>query len=102
MSLDHPEMATKLRDVPAIAAEEANARLRRDDWIALAGDGLDERGFSAAVGPQDSNMLAVGDAQIDVVKHNGVATGDIHVLHIEKARIANIDAGFRVFSSAGD
>jgi hypothetical protein len=58
MSLHDPEMLSQLRDIPAVTAEEANARFRRDDWVALAGDGLDERGLSAAVRAEDGDMLA--------------------------------------------
>ena len=55
-----------------------------DDGIALAGDGLDQRGFSAAVGTEDGDVLSSGDAEADVVEHDGFATGYVDVLHVEK------------------
>ncbi len=80
----HAEMSAKLRDVPTFAAEEAELGGGRDDGITLAGDGLYERGFAAAVGAEDGEVLAAGDAEGDGVKDDIVAAGDADVAHEEE------------------
>ena len=40
----------------------------RSDGVALAGDGLDEGGFAAAVGAEDGDVLAGVDGEVDVVE----------------------------------
>lgn len=81
---DDAEMAAELRDIPAFAAEQEELRLGRGDGVALAGDGFDEGGFAAAVGPEDGDVFAGGDAEGDVVKDDVVAAGDADVLHEEE------------------
>jgi len=81
---DNAQMSAELRNIPALAAEQAQLRGGRDDGIALAGDGFDERGFSAAVGAKDSDVFAVGDAEGDCVQDDVVAAGDRDVAHDEE------------------
>src|SRR5271170_4980711 len=71
MRFDDAQVLAELGDIPALATEQLNARFRRDDGIALAGNGLDERGFPAAIGAENGNMLSGCDAEADVVEHYG-------------------------------
>jgi len=77
-------VGTELRDVPTVATEEAELGGRRDDGVALAGNGFDECGFTAAVGTEDGHVFAVGDAQRNIVQNDVVATGDGDIAHEEK------------------
>ena len=53
-----------------------------DDGIALAGEGADQRGFAAAIGAEDGDVFAIGDAaEGDVVKDDVVAARDADVAH---------------------
>jgi len=81
---DNAQMSAELRNIPALAAEQAQLRGGRDDGIALAGDGFDERDFPAAVGAKDSDVFAVGDAGGDCVQDDVVAAGDRDVAHDEE------------------
>lgn len=81
---DDAEVGAELGNVPTLAAEEAQLRGGCDDGVALAGDGLDEGGFAAAVGTEDGKVFAVGDAQGDVVKDDVVAAGDRDIAHEEE------------------
>lgn len=85
---DHAEMGAQLRNIPALAPEEEQLRFRRDDWIALAGDGFDEGGFAAAIGAENGHMFTVGDAQRDVVEDDVVAACDADVPHEQEAGFA--------------
>ncbi len=70
--------------------------LRLDDWIALAGDGFDEGGFSAAIGAENCNMLTCGYAEVDVVEDCVVAAGYVDVLQMEEGchvLLTRIDGG---------
>jgi hypothetical protein len=81
---DDAEVLAELRDVPSGAAKQADAGFRSYDGIALACDGLDERGFSAAVGTEDGDVLASCDAEADIVEHDGFSTGYVDMLHVEE------------------
>ena len=82
---DYAEALFELGEVPAFAAEDADLVLVRvDDGVALAGDGLDEGGFAAAVGAEDGDVLAGGDGEVDVVEDDVVAAGYVDVLEREK------------------
>ena len=83
---DDAEMGAKLRDVPAFASEQAELGGGGDDGVALAGDGFDERGFAAAVGAEDGEVFAAGDAKREVVEDNVVAAGDRDIAHEEEVR----------------
>src|SRR6185437_13153101 len=54
----------KFGEVPTTASEDINAGLRLNDRVALAGDGLDESRFAAAVGAENSNILSSIDAEL--------------------------------------
>jgi len=81
---DDAEVSTELRDVPALAAKKEQFRGGGDDGVALAGDGFDEGGFATAVGAEDGEVLAAGDAQGDGVEDDVVAAGDADVAHKEE------------------
>jgi hypothetical protein len=85
---DDAEVGAKLRDIPPLAAEEAQLGGGRDDGIALAGDGFDQRRFAAAVGAENGEVLAISDAQGDIVEDDIVATGDADVAHREEVGFA--------------
>ena len=78
---DDAEVGAQLRNIPALPAKEPELRCGRDDGVALAGDGADERGFAAAVGAEDGDVLAVGDAEGDSVQDDVVAAGDRDIVH---------------------
>jgi len=52
--------------------------------IAFARDGLDERGFAAAVGTQDGDVLADADAQADVAQHHLFGAHHPDALHVDE------------------
>ena len=83
---DHAEVAAQLGEIPAVAAEDADAHARLDDGINLAGDGEDEGGFSASVGAEDGHVLAGADGEIDVVEHDAVAAGHVDLAQREELR----------------
>ena len=76
---DDAEAFLELGEVPAFAAEDADLRLRLDNRVALAGDGLDEGGFAAAVGAEDGDVLAGVDGEVDVVEDDVVAASHVDV-----------------------
>lgn len=82
---DDAEVGAELGDVPTLAAEEAELGGGRDDGVALAGEGFDQRRFAAAVGAEDGDVFTVGDAKRDVVEDDVVAAGDADVAHEEEA-----------------
>ena len=57
-----------------------------DDGVALAGDGLDEGGFAAAVGAEDGDVLAGVDGEVDVVEDDVVAAGYVDVGQMQERR----------------
>lgn len=81
---DDTEMTAQLGEVPAFAAEDAEVRAFPDERISLAGEGLDQGRFAAAVGAKDSDVLSRPDAERDIVQHDGVAAGDKNILHFNK------------------
>lgn len=82
----------QFENVPALAAEDRNRgavfclifgwRQR----IALAGDRFDERGFAAAVWPQDADVLSRGDLQIYFTEGGVIAAHYRDVFELEKRR----------------
>jgi len=77
-------MLAQLRDIPALAAEETALHLGSEDRIALAGDGLDERGLAAAVGTENGDVLSGCDGEIDIVEDDRVAARYADLLHAQK------------------
>jgi len=84
---DDAEALLELGEVPAGAAENADLGLRLGDWVALAGDGLDECGFAAAVGAEDGDVLAGVDGEIDVVEDNVFAASNVYVGQMQKGLV---------------
>jgi hypothetical protein len=84
LSGDDAEVGAELRDVPALTSEQAQLCGGRHDGVALAGDGFDQRRFAAAVGAEDGDVFAAGDAQREVVEDDIVAAGDADVAHEEE------------------
>ena len=95
---DDAEVGAELRDVPALAAKEAQLGGGRDDGVALAGDGFDQRRFAAAVGAEDGDVFAVGDAEGDVVEDDVVAARDADVAHDEEVGLAGVGQGGIIIS----
>ena len=83
---DHAEVAAQFGEVPALPAEDAHDHSRLEDGIELAGDGQNERGFAAAIGTEDGDVLAGADSEIDVVEHDTVAAGDADVAEAKEFR----------------
>ena len=55
-------------------------------WIALAGESLDQRGFSATIRSQDRNMFLLPHAQRNIVQHDGIAARHGNISHFNKQR----------------
>ena len=82
----YAEVTAQLAEIPLLAAENAEVRTFADDGIALASEGLDQRGFSAAVGAEDRDVFPGTDPQRDFVQHDRVAARDRDVFHVDKKR----------------
>ena len=81
---DDPEMTAEFREIPALAAEDANAHAGLNDGIELAGDGEDKRGLAAPIGAEDGDMLAGADGEVDVVEDDAFAPRDVDVAKVEE------------------
>jgi len=55
---DDAQVGAEVEDVPVFLAQDSQAGFRLKQRIAFARDRLDERGFSAAVGTEDGDVLA--------------------------------------------
>jgi hypothetical protein len=81
---DYAEMAAQLGQIPTLAAEDADEHSGLNDGIELAGHGENERGFAAAVRPENGDVLAGANVEIDVVQNNAIAARDVDRAHFEK------------------
>ena len=81
-----PKWRRSWRKVPPVAAEDANTHAGLDDRVNLAGHGEDERGFAAAVGPENGHVLAGADGEVDVVEHDAIAAGHVDLAKLEELR----------------
>ena len=77
------EQLAQLENVPAVAAHDAHRRAFAHQRITFAGDGLDQRGFAAAVRPEDGDVLAESDPQRNVFQGNRLAAHDGDVLEFD-------------------
>ena len=84
---DHAQQGTEIEYVPALLAEDGHAGAFALERVALAGDGLDEGGFAAAVGSQDGDVLADADAEAEVVEDDLVAAHDGDVLQFDQGLV---------------
>lgn len=66
------------------------------DGVELAVHGADEGGFAAAVGPEDDEVFAGLDGEIDVVEDDAVSGGYGDVAEVEEGRFSAL-----VFWGAG-
>lgn len=82
-------MGAQLRDVPALAPEQAQFGRGRNDGVALAGEGFNQRRFSAAVRAKDGRVFAVLDAQREIVEDDVVAARNRDVAHEEEIGIGS-------------
>jgi hypothetical protein len=60
-------VGAEVEDVPVFLAQDAEAGFGLKQWIAFARDRFDERGFTAAVGAQDGDVLAGVDREAEAV-----------------------------------
>ena len=85
---DYSEAFFEFGEVPAGAAEDADfvcgLAFEWRDGVALAGDGLDEGGFAAAVGAEDGDVLAGGYGEVDVVEDDVFSAGDVDVFEVQE------------------
>jgi hypothetical protein len=81
---DDAEEVAQVEDVPDGLAENAEGRFGVCERIALAGDGLDERGFAAAVGAEDGNVFAGADGEADVAEGGVLAAHDGDVVKVDE------------------
>ena len=75
----------------AVRSQRSRPKMRTcmsglDDGVDLAGHGEDERGFAAAVGAEDGDVLAGADGEIHVVQDDAIAARDVDVAHFEECR----------------
>ena len=83
---DDAQMLSQLGQIPLPLPEDLQAGSFARDRIALTSEGLNQRGFSAAVGAEDGDVFARPDTQRDVVQHDGFATRDKNIFHVDKSR----------------
>src|SRR5580698_3167232 len=62
------EQRAQFKDVPTLLAKNGHTRLFADHRIALAGNGFDQGGFTAAVRPQHGHVFVCVYAETKVVK----------------------------------
>ena len=80
---DDAEALFELGEIPAGSAEEADAGVRLNQGVELAGEGFEEGGFAAAVGAQDGEVFAGVEDEVDVVQDGRGATGYVDVGEID-------------------
>src|SRR5436305_2094840 len=71
----------------ALAPQDRDGRSFAGEWIALPGNGLDQRGLAASVGPKNTKVFAGPDLQCDVVEGGPLlprAAQDGHVFQGEE------------------
>ena len=81
---DDTEQRAQLKHIPSGLTEDGHARSFPGHGITLAGDGLDQSGLATPVRPQNGDMLAVLDAQREIVEHNLVASHDLDVFQVQE------------------
>ena len=82
---DHAEPLAQLKQLPALAAEDAHARARPSQGIALAGQRLDQRGLAATIRAEDGQMLVALHAQRNIVEHGLQAARHGNVLEFDES-----------------
>jgi hypothetical protein len=80
---DDAEMGAEIEDVPVFLAQDAQAGFRLKQRMAFARDRFDERGFAAAVGAEDGNVLAGFDREAEAVQGETRAALDADVFEFE-------------------
>ncbi len=60
-------MRTQIEDVPVVLAENAETGFGLQQWITFARDGLDQRGFPAAVRTENCDVLAGFNGKAEIV-----------------------------------
>lgn len=83
-SRDYTEALLEFGKIPALAAKDADLRFGLDDRIALAGNSLNEGGFTAAIRAKNGDVLTGVDAEIDIVEDEVFTAGYIYVTQFEK------------------
>ena len=83
VGLDHAESFLELGEIPARAAEDLDGGAGKGEGVELAGDGLEQGGFAAAVGTEDGNVFAGLDEEVDVAEDRGLAAGYVDVLEVK-------------------
>ncbi len=81
---DDTEKRPQSKDVPAVIPEDRHGSAFALQWIAFAGDGLDESRFAASVRPQDGDVLPDSDPKREVVKGDLLPPHDGNVMEIEQ------------------
>jgi len=64
---DDAEVGAEVEDVPVFLTQDAQASFGLEQRITFARDGFDERGFTAAVGAEDGDVLAGFDREAEAV-----------------------------------
>lgn len=81
---NHAEVLAQLRQIPAIAPEDAHMHAGLDDGVDLAGDGENKRGFAAAIGTEDGDVFPGTDGEIYIVKNDAFSARNVDVGQFEK------------------
>src|SRR6267154_104139 len=79
----------QLKNIPPLAPQYGNGGPFPREWITLPGNGLDQRGLAATVGPKNTKVFAGPDLQCDVVEGGPLfprAAQDGHVFQEKERR----------------
>jgi hypothetical protein len=79
-------MRAEIEDIPVFLAQDAQAGFGLEQRIAFARDGFDERGFAAAVGAKDGDVLAGFYGEAEAVEGEPAAAFDGDVFEFEESR----------------
>jgi hypothetical protein len=78
------QVSAQLGQVPPFSPKDSQERVFAHQGVTLTGKSLDQRGFSAAVWSQDSDMFLLPNPQRNVVKHDGITAGYRNIFHVNK------------------
>src|SRR6266446_4918940 len=68
------EQRAQFENIPSLAPQNGNAGPLPRMWIALPGNGLDQRRFTTAIRPQDAYVLPAPNLQVDVMQGSRART----------------------------
>ena len=81
---NNAEQRTQLKDIPRFTPKDGQGRAFASERVAFARDGLDERGFAAPIGPENSDVLVSAYGQGQAVEDKLVAAHHRYVLKVQE------------------